>query len=140
MAFFGRGAPVDTVFIRGLTVETVVGIHDWERLGPRPVVLDLELGCNCARAAATDRIEDALDYDAASRRLRAFVAHSRFDLVETLAEGCAALLLAEFPVSWVRLVLHKPGALGAGVDVGVAIERGTRTPPQTRIFSANERE
>jgi dihydroneopterin aldolase len=88
------------------------------------VVLDLELGCDCARAAATDRIEDALDYDAVTRRLRAFVGASSCGLIETLAEGCAALLLAEFPVSRVRLSLHKPGALGEGIDLGVTIERG----------------
>lgn len=114
---------MDIVFIRGLVIETIVGIHDWEKQSRRPVVLDLELGCDCAGAAATDRIEDALDYDTITRRLREHVSASRFELIETLAETCADLLLAEFPLPWLRLTLHKPGALGEGIDVGITIER-----------------
>jgi len=117
---------MDIVFIRNLTIETTVGIHDWEKRQRRPVILDLELGSDCARAAATDRIADALDYDAVTRRLTQFVGTSRFELVETLAEGCAAILREEFGCPWVRLTLNKPGAVGPGVDVGVVIERGTR--------------
>jgi dihydroneopterin aldolase len=119
---------MDIVFIRGLTIETIVGVHPWERDTPRPVVLDLELASDVARGAASDRIADALDYDAVTRRLTRFVGESRFELIETLAEGCAAILRDELGVPWVRLVLHKPGALGAGVDVGVVIERGAMTP------------
>ena len=55
---------MDIVFIRGLQIETRIGIHEWEKQRPRPVVLDLELASDIARAAASDRIEDALDYDA----------------------------------------------------------------------------
>ncbi|WP_295453659.1 dihydroneopterin aldolase [uncultured Thiodictyon sp.] len=117
---------LDIVFIRGLTIETTIGIHDWEKRARRPVVLDLELGCDTRRAAATDRIVDALDYDAVTRRLTQFMGESRFDLVETLAERCADILHDEFACHWVRLSLNKPGALGAGVDVGVIIERGHR--------------
>ena len=118
----------DIVFIRGLPIETIIGIHDWEKRIRRPVVLDLELGSDTRRAAATDRIADALDYDAVTRRLIQFVGESRFELVETLAEHCAAILQDEFGCPWVRLCLNKPGAVGAGVDVGVIIERGSRTP------------
>ncbi|WP_295389775.1 dihydroneopterin aldolase [uncultured Thiodictyon sp.] len=116
----------DIVFIRGLTIETIIGIHDWEKRIRRPVVLDLELGSDTRRAAATDRIADALDYDAVTRRLTQFVGESRFELVETLAEHCAAILHDEFGCPWVRLCLNKPDAVGAGVDVGVIIERGSR--------------
>ncbi len=119
---------MDIVFIRSLRLETVVGVHPWERNAPRTVILDLELGADCASAAATDRIADALDYDAVARRLRQFASESRFALVETLAEGCAAILRQELGVPWVRLSLNKPGAIGEGVDVGVVIERGSRSP------------
>lgn len=117
---------MDIVFIRGLKLETIVGVHEWERLSPRPVVLDLEMASDAARGAASDRIGDALDYDAVTRRLTLFVRKSEFELIETLAEGCARILRDEFRVPWLRLVLHKPGAVGDGVDVGVMIERGAR--------------
>lgn len=117
---------MDSVFIRGLRLQTVVGVHPWERTAARTVILDLELGADCARAAATDAIADALDYDAVARRLERLCAESRFALVETLAERCVAVLREELGIPWVRLSLNKPGAIGEGIDVGVVIERGQR--------------
>lgn len=117
---------VDIVFIRGLRLEACIGIHDWEKQQRRPLVLDLELGCDVARAAASDHIADALDYEAVTRRLSALVEANDAELVETLAERCASLLREEFGVPWLRLRLNKPDAVGAGIDVGVEIERGTR--------------
>jgi 7,8-dihydroneopterin aldolase/epimerase/oxygenase len=115
---------MDIVFIRGLRIDTTIGIHDWEKQISRPIILDLEMASDVALGAASDRIEDALDYEAVTRRLTQFVSESRFELVETLAERCAAILRDEFAVARVRLTLTKPGAVGEGVDVGVVIERG----------------
>ena len=117
---------LDIVFIRGLRIETTIGIHAWEKHIRRPVVLDLELASDIARAAATDRIADALDYEAVTQRLIREVSDNRSELVETLAERCAAILRDEFGIPWLRLSLNKPGAVGEGVDVGVIIERGRR--------------
>lgn len=117
---------MDIVFIRGLRVETVIGIYDWEREIRQPVILDLEMGAEIARAARTDAIEDTLDYKAVSKRLVEYVEASNFQLVETLAERCADIVLTEFAVPWVRLTLNKTGAVSAAQDVGVVIERGSR--------------
>ena len=91
-----------------------------------PVVLDLEMGSDVGRAAASDRIEQALNYKAVSKRLIDYVEGSEFQLVETLAERCADLILQEFGVPWVRLTVNKIGAVSAATDVGVIIERGQR--------------
>jgi dihydroneopterin aldolase len=117
---------MDIVFIRELRIETVIGIYEWERNIRQPVILDLEMGADIARAAASDAIEDTLDYKAVSKRLIEFVEASKFQLVETLAERCAEIVLREFQVPWVRLTLNKIGALSAARDVGVVIERGIR--------------
>ncbi|MBA1443844.1 MAG: dihydroneopterin aldolase [Chromatiales bacterium] len=117
---------MDIVFIRNLRIETVIGIYDWEREIRQPVVLDLEMGADIARAAASDHIDDTLDYKAVSKRLIQFVEESEFQLVETLAERCAEIVLDEFEVPWVRLTMNKIGAVSAARDVGVIIERGSR--------------
>jgi dihydroneopterin aldolase len=117
---------LDIVFLRGLRIETVIGIYDWEREIKQPVVLDLEMSTDVARAAASDHIEDALNYKAVSKRLKQFVSESKFELVETLAERCAEIIRDEFRVRWVRLSLNKIGAVSDAVDVGVVIERGKR--------------
>ncbi len=117
---------MDIVFLRDLRIETVIGIYDWEREIRQTVVLDLEMAADVAKAAASDRIEDALDYKTVAKRLIAFVGESRFQLVETLAEQCARIVREEFGVPWVRLTLNKIGAVNGARDVGVIIERGER--------------
>ena len=85
--------------------------------------LDLEMGFDNRVPAASDAIADTLDYKAVSKRLIEFVGQSGFGLVETLAERCAAIVIEEFGVSWLRLKLSKPGAVRGAQSVGVIIER-----------------
>jgi len=115
---------MDIIFLRGLRIETIIGIHDWEKEIKQPVILDLEMSTDVAKAAAGDRIEDALDYRAVSKRLKQFVGASRIELVETLAERCVEIIRKEFGMRWVRLSLNKIGAISDAEGVGVVIERG----------------
>lgn len=117
---------MDTVRIRGLKAEGIVGVHDWERRLPRAIVVDLELAADVARAARSDALEDALDYAAVAAAVTAFVGASKFQLIETLAEKLAEKLRADFGAAWVRLEVHKPGAVPGVQDVSVAIERGRK--------------
>jgi len=115
---------MDIIFISDLRIETIIGIYDWERKVKQTVSLDLEMAADIRAAAVTDRIEDTLNYKAVAKRLIAFVGDSEYQLVETLAEKIAEIVIDEFNVSWVRLKLHKPGALRGSRDVGILIERG----------------
>lgn len=117
---------MDTVFIRQLRADTVIGVYDWERNVRQNVVLDLEMATDNRRAAASDEIADALDYAAISVRVLSFIKGSEFQLIETMAEQVAAIVLGEFGVPWLRLRLAKPGAVAQAQDVGVVIERGER--------------
>jgi len=117
---------MDLVFIEDLRIETIIGIYDWERTTRQIVALDVEMAFDNTRPAASDRIADTLDYKAVSKRLIAFVGAAQFELVETLAERCAAIVREEFGVAWLRLKLSKPGAVTGAKAVGVIIERGER--------------
>ncbi len=117
---------MDIIYLRDLRIETVIGIFDWERAIRQTVSLDLEMAADIRRAAATDSIEDTLDYKGVAKRLIEFVGGSSFQLVETLAERVAEIVLEEFNVPWVRLRLSKPGAVRGSQDVGVIIERGVK--------------
>jgi dihydroneopterin aldolase len=113
----------DRIFIRDLRTETIIGIFDWERKLRQTLSFDLEFPGDCRRAATSDRIEDTLNYKSVAKRVLAFVEASEYQLVETLAEQVAQLILREFAVEWVRVTLNKPGAVRGSRDVGVAIER-----------------
>jgi len=114
---------MDIIFIRDLRIDTVIGIYDWERAIKQTIHLDLEMGTDIARAAASDHIDDTLNYKAVSKRVIAFVEESSFQLVETLAERIVELVLTEFDVPWMRLTLNKGGAVRGAQGVGVIIER-----------------
>lgn len=115
---------MDIVYIRGLQVDTVIGIYDWERTIRQTLCIDLEMGTDIRAAASRDDIDQTLNYKAISDRLIEFIAQSEFLLIETLAEEIAALVMDEFSVPWLRLKLGKPGAVPQASDVGVMIERG----------------
>lgn len=117
---------MDIVYIRELEIETIIGIYDWERQVKQRVSLDLEMGTDIARAAQTDSIEDTLNYKAVAKRLIDFIGKSEFQLVETMAEQVAELVIQEFDVPWLRLRLSKPGAVRGSRDVGVIIERAAK--------------
>lgn len=114
---------MDIIFLRDLRVETIIGINDWERRTRQTVAIDLEMGADIRKAAATDSIDDTLNYKAVAKRLIQFVEESEFLLVETLAERIAGIVVEEFDVPWVKVVLSKPGAIRGSRDVGIAIER-----------------
>ncbi|HEB66611.1 MAG TPA: dihydroneopterin aldolase [Gammaproteobacteria bacterium] len=117
---------MDIIYLNDLRIDTVIGIFDWERRIRQTVVFDLEMGADIRKAAASDDIADTLNYKAVAKRLIQFVSESEFQLVETLAEKVAAIILDEFDVPWVRVRLNKQGAVRGARDVGVIIERGRR--------------
>ncbi len=117
---------MDIVFIEDLRVDTVIGVYDWERKIKQTLAFDIEMATDIRKAAETDELEYTLNYKAVSKRIIAFVEESRFLLVETVAERVAQLILDEFAVPWVKLTVHKPGAVRGSRSVGIKIERGIR--------------
>ena len=114
---------MDKIFLSALSVECIVGIWEWERRVKQTVILDLEMAADIRRAAASDSIEDTVDYKKVAKRLLAFVGESQFHLVETLAERIAQVVVVEFGVEWVKVRLNKQGAIRGARDVGIEIER-----------------
>lgn len=113
----------DTIFLRDLRIPAVIGIFGWERATTQTVSIDLEMATDVARAAASDSIEQALDYKRVAKRISSFVEDSRYQLVETLAEQVARIVVTEFNVSLVKVSIAKPGAIEGSREVGVIIER-----------------
>ena len=114
---------MDHIFLHDMKVKTIVGIWDWERKIRQTVSIDLEMGADVRRAAASDNIDDTLNYKLVAKRVQEFVGDSSFQLVETLAERIAELILNDFDVPWVEVRVNKPGAIRGAKHVGVKIRR-----------------
>ncbi|MGY0504770.1 dihydroneopterin aldolase [Luteimonas sp. e5] len=115
----------DRVFLHGLALEVLIGHYREERAAPQPLRLDIEFDCDLGAAGESDALADAIDYAAVATRVREWVADTRFELLEALLHGLAAMLRTEFPARAVRLRVHKPlaaQALGCA-DVGIEIRR-----------------
>jgi dihydroneopterin aldolase len=119
---------MDIIYLHDLKVDCIIGIWEWERRTTQTLTIHLDMAVDVSRAAATDDIHDTLNYKAVANRVRTLVGGSQFQLVETLTEKIAALILEEFKVPWVRVKLNKKGAIRGASDVGVVLERGNRPP------------
>jgi len=114
----------DKVLIVGLRAEAVIGVYEWERGIRQPLELNLEMATDVTAAAEHDDLGKALDYAAISKRVIEEVEASSFQLIESLAEHLASVILGDFGVPWLRLRVMKPTAVPEAESVGVVIERG----------------
>lgn len=119
---------MDIIYLHDLKVDCIIGIWEWERRTTQRLTIHLDMAVDIQRAAASDSIDDTLDYKSVARSVRELVSGSQFQLVETLTEKIAELIVTEFKVPWVRVKLNKKGAIRGASDVGVILERGTRPP------------
>lgn len=117
---------MDIIYLHDLKVDTIIGIFDWERRITQTVIIDLDIQADIHKAAQSDAIEDTLNYKAVAKRIIEYVGNSDFQLVETLAERIADIILQEFNVPWLRVRVNKKGAIRGASDVGVIIERGRK--------------
>jgi dihydroneopterin aldolase/2-amino-4-hydroxy-6-hydroxymethyldihydropteridine diphosphokinase len=113
----------DYITLTGLKIKCIIGIFDWERKRKQDVVIDLKFICNIRKASRHDNIRDTINYKNIAKTTIQFVESSRFQLVETLAERLAALLLKQFHLRDLSLSVYKPGAIRGSQTVGVSIQR-----------------
>ena len=103
---------IGTAGLKGLRLDCIIGIYDHERQTPQTVIMDIDLDYDFAAAAGSDAIGDAVDYAAVAESVTEFVRRRAFQLIETMAEETAAMLLAQLtPVQTVRLEIRKPAAV-----------------------------
>lgn len=114
---------MDIVYIRDLRIDAVIGIYDWEKQIQQQINVNLEMGWDNKKAAETDDIQYTLNYKEAAILVKKLVQKSEFQLVETLAEKIAELLLDKMNIPWIKVSLGKPMAVTDSKEVGVTIER-----------------
>lgn len=114
---------MDKIFITNLKVQGILGIHDWERVAPREIIVNATLFVNTLPAAQSDDIADCVNYSEMAKKLRAHAEHAARMTIEALANDLAELCLQEPKVLKVTIRVDKPGAVPEAESVGVEIER-----------------
>jgi 7,8-dihydroneopterin aldolase/epimerase/oxygenase len=117
---------MDILFLRDFRLELIIGLYDWERKAPQPVLIDLEIGLYDHKAGHTDDVHDTTDYGGVAQRIRESVARREFHLVEALGEHIAEIVRGEFGAPWVKVTVRKLAILRGVGDLGITMERGSK--------------
>ena len=113
----------DYVHINGLTLRTIIGINAEERVNRQDVVINIRVRNDNKPAAASDSIDDAVNYRSISKDVIDLVEGSEFFLVEKMAEEIAKVALKDPKAQAAHVEVLKPGAVRFADSVGVSIER-----------------
>lgn len=116
----------DIVYLHGLSCKSTIGVWEWEKKISQTLKLDIDLATDVQKAAQNDDLNDALNYQEIAERVQSFAYDNQFELIETLAEKLAQLILDEFNTCWVRIKLDKGSAVKDVKHVGIIIERGIK--------------
>ena len=116
---------MDIIYIDDLRLSTLIGIYPREKAMPQSIEISLQIGTSTRTAGASDDIGDTINYAAVVEKVRSELAKQHFNLLETLAEYIAKLILEDFGAPWVRVSIGKLGLIRGVRGVGVIIERGT---------------
>ena len=80
----------DVVFVKGLKVEAVIGVYEWERAITQPILIDIALETDISKAIVSDEVATALnykaEYDDVSVRFKELQAQLQVNVVAQLAE------------------------------------------------------
>ncbi len=115
----------DRVTITGISGFGYHGVFEHERREGQEFNADVVLHVSTRAAAAGDDLAEAVDYGDAANRVHAVIVGEPANLIETVAERIADVLLAMPGVARVEVTLHKPSApiIVPFADVSVTIHR-----------------
>ncbi len=114
---------MDKVIIKDLLLRGIIGINDQERVNKQDILINIVMYVDTRAAAASDDIDDSLNYRTITKRVIAHVEDSADFLVEKLVTDIARIIITEFDIERVQVRLEKPGALRFARSVGVEIDR-----------------
>lgn len=114
---------MDKVFITNLKVRGILGIHEWERVTQRDIIINATMFTDTQPAAKSDNIVDCVNYSDMAKKLRAHAESAARMTVEALANDLVDICLQEPHVIKVIVRVDKPGAVPEADSVGVEVER-----------------
>jgi dihydroneopterin aldolase len=119
---------LDQLSVTGIECWAHHGVFDHERRDGQRFVVDLTLGLDTRPAAATDDLQETVDYGSLVAQVKAAVESDPVDLVETLADRVAGVCLSGSRVEWVKVTVHKPEAPieAQFADVALTIRRDAK--------------
>ena len=115
---------MDAIIIEGLKVETVVGCFAWERQIQQPLMLDLIIATNLSQAAASDELQDTLNYAEICSISAQVIQQAAPKLIEHAAQLVLDALFTTFAaIESITITIRKPAIIPEANSVGIRLER-----------------
>ena len=120
----------DELAVTGIECFAHHGVFDFEKREGQTFVVDLVLGLDTRAAAASDHLDDTVNYGSLALDVKAAVERDPVDLIETVVQRIADVCLMDGRVQWTRVTLHKPDAPidATYSDVALTITRTRGNP------------
>jgi len=110
------------IHIKNLLVRTIIGFNPEERVNRQDVIINLEIDVDVALAIRSDHQDGIYNYKEITKSVIAFVAESKFNLLERLTHEVLQLIMQDKRVKWAKVEIDKPHALRFSESVSVELE------------------
>ncbi|MCU1581945.1 MAG: 7,8-dihydroneopterin aldolase/epimerase/oxygenase [Microbacteriaceae bacterium] len=100
----------DQLTLTGLRASGHHGVFPDERANGQEFIIDVTVSVDLSAAAASDDLDQTIHYGVLAEEIVSAVERDPVDLIETVAERIADIVLAHRAARWVRVTLHKPSA------------------------------
>jgi D-erythro-7,8-dihydroneopterin triphosphate epimerase len=129
-----RLASEATITIRNLRLRTFIGFNPDEMTKRQDVVINIEIDYAIGGSVLDDRVEDALDYKAVTKRVIEHVEEGRFLLLEKLVADVLGICSEHTAVRRARVSIDKPHALRFADSVSLTLEYRAAQTHQLRLL------
>jgi len=120
----------DSIELENIELDVIVGILDFERITPQPVIVDLKLYVDLDACGDSGDLDQSINYAAVLDQVKAVAEEGRWRLIETMALVLCRLFLSD-PASGesratlerVDVRIRKPRILGGVAVPGLSMTR-----------------
>jgi dihydroneopterin aldolase/D-erythro-7,8-dihydroneopterin triphosphate epimerase len=122
---------LDRILIKDLSVSGILGINPEERVNEQEILINAVLWADTRPAAASDDIDDAVNYRTITKTLIDHIRAGKPMLVERLVQELVDICFDLEPrIMQVEMTVEKPGALRYARSVGINITRSRKPGPE----------
>lgn len=112
---------LDSLHIKGLAVNTHIGVHAWEQQILQRLLIDITIPADFG--SCEDNIAKTIDYDRLCQLVTNYIESNSFQLIETVAARVADLVKIEFNIQQINVSVSKPHAIKNAANIEVNISR-----------------
>ena len=113
---------MDTVFLNSLSIQGKHGVMERERNVEQEFILDISADIDTRASAASDKLEDTLDYVRFRDIATDVITNESHYLIERVAERIATRIMEDGRITRLSVTIRKPAVLPNGIP-GISIVR-----------------